>query len=118
MAAGGLLGFLVGTPLASVLNAQLAVFVLVMLGLLAILVIVGMPVRELVSRVKGLFSGGDSRGSDAMDGEDSEFPEHGTLRRKGKRGKADILDSYEGDEAFAAAVQRTAFDDLIAPHEG
>ena len=118
MAAGGLLGFLVGTPLASVLNAQLAVFVLVMLGFLAVLVIIGMPVRELASRVRGLLSGRDSRGPDAMDGDDSEFPEHGTLRRKGKRSKTETLDSYAGDEAFAAAVQRTAFDDLISPHEG
>ena len=48
--------------------------------------------------------------------DESDFPEHGTLRRRGKRGKADVLDSYEGDEAFAAAVARTDFDDLIAPH--
>ena len=113
MAAGGLLGFLVGTPLASVLNSGLAVFVLVMLSLLAVLVIVGLPVRELVSRVKGLFIK-----SDAVEGEDQDddFPEHGTLRRWGKRGKGDLLDSYEGDEAFAAAVERTEFDELIAPH--
>src|SRR6187551_2078724 len=50
MAAGGLLGFLVGTPLATVLTSGLAVFVLVMLSLLAILVIIGMPAREVVGR--------------------------------------------------------------------
>ena len=46
MAAGGLLGFLVGTPLAAVLTAGLAVFVLVLLSLLAILVIIGMPAQS------------------------------------------------------------------------
>ena len=115
MAAGGLLGFLVGTPLASILTPGLAVFVLVMLGLLAVLVIVGIPARELFALAKGLIVKSDA-GEDS-DGDDDEFPEHGTLRRKGMRGKADLLDSYAGDEAFAAAVARTAFDDIIAPHE-
>jgi len=117
MAAGGLLGFLVGTPLASLLTAGLAVFVLVMLGLLAILVTLGIPFRELVSRIKGLVTRPDADGEFGED-DDLDLPEHGTLRRRGKRGKADILDSYEADEAFATAVQRTEFDDIIAPHDG
>ena len=115
MAAGGLLGFLVGTPLATILNAGLAVFVLVMLSLLAILVIIGMPMRELVARSRALVSRPDAGvGEDGDD--DLDLPEHGTLRRRGKRDKAAILDSYEADEAFARAVGRSEFDEIIAPH--
>jgi S-DNA-T family DNA segregation ATPase FtsK/SpoIIIE len=116
MAAGGLLGFLVGTPLASVLTGGLAVFVLVMLSLLAILVTLGIPFRELVARAKGLFSRPDADGELGDDG-DLDLPEHGTLRRRGMRAKADTLDSYEADEAFAKALQRSEFDELISPSE-
>jgi S-DNA-T family DNA segregation ATPase FtsK/SpoIIIE len=112
MAAGGLLGFLVGTPLATVLTPGLAVFVLVMLGLLAVLVTLGIPMREVVSRVRGLFRRPDAGAADEDD--DLELPEHGTLRRRGKRGTG--LDSYEGDEAFAGALARSDFDEIIAPH--
>jgi S-DNA-T family DNA segregation ATPase FtsK/SpoIIIE len=115
MAAGGLLGFLVGTPLAAVLTAGLAVFVLVMLALLAVLIIVGKPARELFALAKGLVTRPDADGELGDDG-DLELPEHGTLRRRGKRGKADTLDSYEADEAFSTAVQRSEFDELISPH--
>lgn len=114
MAAGGLLGFLVGTPLATVLTAGLAVFVLVMLGLLAVLVVIGMPLREVVARVRGLFDGPDAGDGDEDD--DLDLPEHRTLLRRGKRGKDDTLDSYEADEAFATAVERTEFDDIINGH--
>ena len=115
MAAGGLLGFLVGTPLATVLNSGLAVFVLVMLSLLAILVTLGIPFRELVARGRGLLNRSDAGAGDGDD-DDLDLPEHGTLRRRGKRGKADTLDSYEADEAFATALQRSEFDELISPH--
>jgi len=114
MAAGGLLGFLVGTPLATVLNAELAVFVLVLLGLLAVLVIIGMPIREVIARVRGLFNRSDADEAEEGD-EDLDMPEHRTLRRRGKRDKADALDSYEADEAFTTAVARSEFDELIHP---
>jgi S-DNA-T family DNA segregation ATPase FtsK/SpoIIIE len=114
MAAGGLFGFLIGTPLATILTAGLAVFVLVLLGFLAVLVTIGMPLREVVARVRGLFTRSDA--DEAQDDDDLDMPEHRTLRRRGKRDKVGGLDSYEADEAFATAVQRTAFDDIIAPH--
>jgi len=112
MAAGGLLGFLVGTPLASVLTAGLAVFVLVMLGLLAILVTLGIPFREVVSRVKHLVGRADAAAGDNAD--DPDLPEHRTLRRRGR--KDEVLDHYDADDAFASAVERDDFDEIIAPH--
>ena len=114
MAAGGLLGFLVGTPLATILNAGLAVFVLVVLSLLAVLVIIGKPLREVIAQVRALVRPEREHSDD----EDDDFPEHRTLRQRLSKSHADDgLDAYAADEAFAAAVERTAFDDIIHPLE-
>ncbi|MFN3867109.1 MAG: DNA translocase FtsK 4TM domain-containing protein [Demequina sp.] len=132
-AAGGILGFLIGTPLAAALTPPLAVTVLVLLGLLAILIMVGLPLRELIALART----GARRllGRDRDDEDELELPEHGTLEPSGGRavsgrkrsgfgrGKTrtskeqDRIDRYEADEAFAAAasVDRTEFDDLLDP---
>ncbi|MFW2513575.1 DNA translocase FtsK 4TM domain-containing protein [Demequina sp. SO4-13] len=139
-AAGGILGFLIGTPLAAAFTAPLASTVLVLLGLLAILIILGIPLREVVALVRQ----GARRviGRDRTDDDDDmDLPEHGTLKpasgrepsggrssaksklRRLGRGKEQSLtdqqriDAYEADEAFAAAasVERTEFDELLDP---
>ena len=132
--AGGILGYLVGTPLAWALTAPLAVVVLILLTVLGALIIVGMPLRELVAHTRHGVA--RLRGRDVADADDLDLPEHGTLERPGAkavsapkhrrrllgRGRAeqeqdDALDAYEADEAFAtaASVDRTEFDDLIDP---
>ncbi len=115
MASGGLLGFLVGTPLASLLNGGLAVFILVLLGLLAVLVTIGIPARELYAMTKGLIVRPDAAAED----DDDDFPEHGTLLPKGRRKgrKDEVLDRYVGDDPFATAVERSDFDDIIHPED-
>ncbi len=117
-AAGGLLGFLVGTPLAAIMTSGLAVVTLVLLSVLAVLVIMGIPMREIVARARGLLGRNEETS-------DVDLPEHRTLERPSKRRSLfdrshgdDEIESYAGDEAFAAAVERTAFDDIINPRPG
>nr|WP_234988075.1 DNA translocase FtsK [Demequina sp. NBRC 110056] len=129
--AGGILGYLVGTPLAWALTAPLAVVVLILLGLLGVLIIIGKPIREVVAHVRafvGRLRGRDEEAEDYLD-----LPEHRTLdripqkepkhrRRLLSRGKSaqaqdDALDGYEADEAFAhaASIDHTEFDEIINP---
>lgn len=88
--AGGLLGFLIGTPLASVVTAPLAVVFMVILALLAILIIAGVSVREAIAWCREV-----AQRSRATDGEQSgpgvesgeiDMPEHRTLERADARG--------------------------------
>ncbi|WP_430867055.1 DNA translocase FtsK 4TM domain-containing protein [Demequina aurantiaca] len=138
--AGGVMGYLVGSPLAAILTPGLAVTVLVLLGLLAILIIAGIPLREVIPRVRHLF--GRSEGDGDEDGDDAglDLPEHRTLARAGEKQKkqrgpslierarskmspepaTSDIDGYEADEAFAAAAATAAqegseFDDIIDP---
>ncbi|MFV0633204.1 DNA translocase FtsK 4TM domain-containing protein [Demequina sp.] len=84
--AGGMLGYLVGTPLAWALTAPLAVIVLVLLALLGVLIIIGMPLRELFAHARALVD--RVRGNDEADADDYlDLPEHRTLERPGTSGK-------------------------------
>ncbi|WP_062076464.1 FtsK/SpoIIIE family DNA translocase [Demequina globuliformis] len=114
--AGGFLGFAVGNGLSNLLSTPLAVIVLILLTLLGILIVIGMPARELIALVKERF--GRAPADDDMD-----LPEHRTLDRKGakparasapkkrlfgpKEPKKDErqLEQYEADEAFASAAE-------------
>ncbi|WP_156162225.1 DNA translocase FtsK [Demequina iriomotensis] len=136
--AGGVLGFLIGTPLASLVTVPLAYVVLVLLALLSVLIILGVSVREAAAWVGEVTS--KVREEREGDGDDAlDLPEHRTLERPGDtavikpaKGRAkrlldralhgeppadDALDEYEADEAFAhaASVERSEFDRLIDP---
>ena len=122
--AGGILGFLPGTPLANLLTPGLAIFIFLMASLGAVLVIVGRPLRDIVSFVVDLVR--RTRGGAADDYDDDlDLPEHGTLepttRRMSLRDRASRargrLGGYVGDEAFASAAsrERTHFDDIVDP---
>lgn len=136
--AGGVLGYVIGNPLAWALTEPLAVVVLVLLSLLSLLIILGIPLRELVARIGAGFTRTLGRAGDEAD-DDLDLPEHGTLepraknasrtRLRRKRGRGgDIaggeIDQYEADEAFAAAAsvdRATGIDPtevLGAPHRG
>ena len=131
--AGGVLGFLVGTPLAQLLTTPLAVTVLVLLGIAFSLFIIGKPLREVVAWVVGLVRGLWSGRADDADDDGLDLPEHGTLepkkrtslREKAAQARKKLDGGYEADEAFASATtrDRSAFDDLLDPsgavhHEG
>ncbi len=129
--AGGVLGFLVGTPLAALLTPGLAITVLVLLGLAFSLFIIGKPLREVIAFVVAQAQRAIlGRGGDGADEDDSELdlPEHGTLEpRKRASFKQRIqarrrLEGYEADEAFASPAIRerkgshvTDFDVILNP---
>jgi len=134
--AGGVLGFLAGSPMAAIFTVPLAVVILSLLTLLGVLIVLGISMREAALAVRDAYlrivSG--PRGDD----DDLDLPEHRTLERSGssptkgkrksflsrKKNDADKtrrdIEGYEADEAFAsaAAVERTAFDDIMDPHGG
>ena len=121
--AGGVLGYVVGNPLAWALTEPLAIVVLVLLSLLALLIILGIPLRELLARIRDGYARVFGR-EVAEDDDDLDLPEHGTLEPRGsratpartrrkharrKRGRGEAtpeggIDQYEADEAFAAAA--------------
>lgn len=121
--AGGILGFLIGTPASALMTPGLGVAVLVMLTLLGVLVVIGMPLRDVVVRVRALAQRlwGGRPGEHEED--ELDLPEHRTLERRsltGKNAKAKGLglDRYEADEAFSTAAARepSEFDRLINPN--
>ncbi|MGY4646082.1 DNA translocase FtsK 4TM domain-containing protein [Cellulomonas sp. URHB0016] len=126
--AGGMVGYLVGTPLASLLTTGVAVALLLLLAFFGVLVVTATPVHQIVPRLRGVYDRltGNHR-TDTEAPEDDDAPlvinaghtaveEAGPpARRKGllgRRRRADELDdadptrleAYVGDEAFERAA--------------
>lgn len=94
--AGGIMGFIVGSPLAVILTSGLAVAVLILLCLLSLLIIAGIPLREVYPRVRHMFGRGTAQeghtadgdsadSSSADDGAELDLPEHRTLEHSGQK---------------------------------
>ncbi|NMR19535.1 DNA translocase FtsK [Cellulomonas fimi] len=128
-AAGGVVGYLVGTPLASALTAWVAVPLLVLLALFGLLVVTATPVHAVGPRLRSGYhrlTGGPRAASGSQADDDaplvihaghSALPEPEQKPRRGlrttltgkKRSKtlatdAELLDAYEADEAFERAA--------------
>ncbi|WP_084129939.1 DNA translocase FtsK [Demequina sp. NBRC 110055] len=122
--AGGILGWIVGNGLANLVSTPLAVVVLSLLTLLGILVVIGLPLRELIALIRARFTRHPAEDDDELD-----LPEHRTLERGtsakaptrpkapkepkkrrsllGRRADEPVeadLDEYEADRAFATSV--------------
>src|SRR5690606_20342582 len=82
MEAGGILGFIVGTPLAGLLTDGLAIAVLVLLTLLGVLIVVGKPLREVIGYIAAFVGRFRTRGGE-HEGDELDLPEHRTLERRG-----------------------------------
>ncbi|QHT58223.1 DNA translocase FtsK [Cellulomonas sp. H30R-01] len=131
--AGGVVGFLVGTPLASLLTSGVAVALLLLLAFFGVLVVTATPVHQIVPRLRDLYHRltGGHRDAEVEEDEDaplvinaghSALPEVEPPKKKtrllGRRKRADQLDdadpdrldAYVGDEAFerAAVVEALA----------
>ncbi len=121
--AGGVLGFIVGTPLAQLLTPGLAITVLVLLGIAFALFIIGKPLREVIAFLVAQARRVVPRRAGYADDEELDLPEHGTLEpRKRASFKERIqarrkLDGYEADEPFRSPALRDsrAFDAIINP---
>ncbi|MBW0253273.1 DNA translocase FtsK [Cellulomonas sp. PS-H5] len=129
--AGGIVGYLVGTPLVSLVTAWAAVPLLVLLAFFGVLVVTATPVNQIGPRLRGVYDRltRNHRDEDEVEDDDAplvinaghtavEEPPAKPSRRKlmdrlKKRAAADpddpdTLDGYAGDEAFerAAYVER------------
>jgi len=128
-AAGGMVGFLVGTPLASLLTPGVAIALLVLLAFFGVLVVTATPVHQVIPRLRGVYDRltGNHREPVEEETEDdaplvitalhTAVPEveappakRGLLGRRRKRAEETDepddtrLDGYDGDEAFARAA--------------
>lgn len=122
--AGGLLGYVVGTPLEAALSGVIAVILLVLLAFFGLLVVTATPVNQVIPRVRSGWSRLTRRGQGPD--EDDERPlviNHGhtatpepaprrpglltrALHRRAETAVADdeALDEYDADEAFRRAA--------------
>lgn len=125
--AGGIVGYLIATPLESLLSAYVTVPLLILLAFFGILVVTATPVHQIVPRLRSGYdrlTGG--RHQDEAEDDDAPLvinaghtalpePEEPPARRRllGRRtkraettdlGDADLLDGYAGDEAFERAA--------------
>jgi len=131
-ASGGLVGYVVGTPLAGALTPVVAVVLLVLLGVFGLLVVTATPVNQVVPRLRAGWRRVSGHGRDAEDDDaplvinaghtavlepPAKEPGRGLLGRLRHRADAppvddDALDGYDGDEAFERAHQVVpAFED-------
>jgi S-DNA-T family DNA segregation ATPase FtsK/SpoIIIE len=127
-AAGGIVGFLVGTPLASLLTAVVAVPLLILLAFFGILVVTATPVHQVIPRLRGVYDKLTGNHREPVEEVEDDAPlvinalhtavpeieappaKRGLLGRRRKRAdevdepEDTRLDGYDGDEAFARAA--------------
>jgi len=138
--AGGIVGYLLGTPLASALTAWVAVPLLVLLAFFGVLVVTATPVNAILPRLRAGYDrltrrGGAEAAAESDDVDDgplvidaghtavaeiAQAPKRGLRRAlSGRRrgagaSEADLLDAYEADEAFRrAAIVEAARTDAL-----
>ena len=113
--AGGLLGWLVGYPLAALFSSVGAVILFLLLIAFSALVLSGKTVaeiRDLLEQYRAADGDGDSRGADGS-GDSLARRLLGRVRRGTGRAGASggdsdqtaLLDSYDGDEPFRSALE-------------
>ncbi|KFI72067.1 DNA translocase FtsK [Bifidobacterium minimum] len=71
--AGGLLGFVLGSPLSWGLSGVFAVIVFVLVGLFSLLMIAGRTMTDVAEAIRGVFAHGDRAAS--TEGDDGQFPD-------------------------------------------
>ncbi len=133
-AAGGIVGFLVGTPLASLLTSGVAAALLVLLAFFGVLVVTATPVHQVIPRLRGVYdrltgnhreSAEDAESAEEADDDaplvinalhtavpEIEAPPAKRRLLGRRRPRADEteepddtrLEGYDGDEAFARAA--------------
>ncbi|WP_066582079.1 FtsK/SpoIIIE family DNA translocase [Cellulomonas timonensis] len=141
--AGGIVGYLVGTPLVSLLTAYVTVPLLGLLAFFGLLVVTATPVHMIVPRLRALYERLTGGRHDEEDAEDDDAPlvinaghtalpdpepEPAKTRRllgRGRKERAaaaaqaerERLDGYVGDEAFERAAIIAARGDDVAEAE-
>ena len=129
-AAGGVIGYLIATPLTHALTVWVAVPLLVLLAVFGLLVVTATPVHTIVPRVRAGYdrlTGNDQPDAVAVAGAattEVSRPARRMRRTLAKRrapvvSEADLLDAYEADEAFkrAAIVEAARVAEGSASHD-
>ncbi|GAA1970079.1 DNA translocase FtsK [Isoptericola halotolerans] len=128
--AGGIIGYLAGTPVVTGVTEWVAVPLFLLLGFFGLLVVTATPVHRIPERVQGLYdrlTGNHHEvdesddglrladGVSAHDGSDAPAPRKRRKRRTKAERAADAaaaeLDQYAGDEAFEKAATLDPVDD-------
>ncbi len=111
-AAGGVVGFALGTPLEALVTAWAAVPLLVLLGLFGVLVVTATPVHAVPDRLRtayGWLTG--HRGADAVDDEPQAVAEPPASRRR-RRPLPDL--DAEPTEVFVSPAETEPGADVVA----
>ena len=102
--AGGLLGWVVGYPLALLFSAVGGIILFLLLIAFALLVLTGMTVADLRERMSG--AAGKGTGDTDEDETDSlALRLLDRMRSRREKEPASSLDSYDGDDPFRSALQ-------------
>lgn len=99
--AGGVVGWLLGTPLTAALTAWVSVPLLLLLGFFGVLVVTATPVHTIPTKLRALI--------DRLRGVDPADP--GSTRAQRRRARKAGLDQYAGDEAFTTPLGTDGVDD-------
>jgi S-DNA-T family DNA segregation ATPase FtsK/SpoIIIE len=103
-AAGGIIGVLAGSPVASALTAYLAVPILALVLVFGVVVVSGSPVHEVPDRIRGLLRRDDS--DDEHDNDETGADEDTAVIRRGRprRRQAAMVDTSESTPFSASPV--------------
>ena len=99
--AGGMVGFLMASPLTSAATGWVTVPLLVLLGLFGLLVVTATPVHAIPERVRGLHDHLTGLGTDEYYEDGEPIP-----RGRGRRGLTEAGEPLTGDEAYEQAILR------------
>ena len=108
--AGGILGVLAGSPLASALTAYLAVPILALVATFGALVVSGTPVHAVPARVRSLLHRGPDS-DEAADVEDGEEAPPASRRGRPRRRQASMVEPSEATPFSASPVLAEAEQD-------
>jgi S-DNA-T family DNA segregation ATPase FtsK/SpoIIIE len=107
--AGGMLGFLMSSPLEAAVTNWVAVPLLALLAAFGLLVVTATPVHAIPQRVRDLhdlLTGLGSEDQDDGDGSAASSSARGWGGRKGRGARPDDGEPLAGDEAYAQALLR------------
>nr|WP_324653226.1 DNA translocase FtsK [Georgenia sp. H159] len=117
--AGGIVGWLLGTPLTVLLSEWVAIPVLALLGFFSVLIITATPVAAIPRKLAAL-GHRDGHGPDPAPAKDEVAAARPPKpRRRAKKPAAEVVPGeYQADEAFVRAAETDSAADATVPSAG